>query len=261
MTQNLQLLDPFPIVGIFLGFAVISLLVYELGFRLGKWWQGHTPDEKEGPTGMILGSVLGLLAFLLAVTMGLASDRFETRRSLVLQESNSIGTTYLRAGYLPEPYATDIRKLLREYAPLRINVADRQQFAANLAASTRIQNELWTRTEELARQQPESVVLGLFIDSLNETIDLQESRAVAIVYGRVPETILILLFLGEVLTLGVVGYNAGLQGTRGVVTAVVLVLVLGAVLTLVVDLDRPRDGFLQVSQQPLIDLSTQLGAP
>ena len=261
MTQNLQLLDPFPIVGIFLGFAVISLLVYELGFRLGKWWQGHTPDEKEGPTGMILGSVLGLLAFLLAVTMGLASDRFETRRSLVLQESNSIGTTYLRAGYLPEPYATDIRKLLREYAPLRINVADRQQFTANLAASTRIQNELWTRTEELARQQPESVVLGLFIDSLNETIDLQESRAVAIVYGRVPETILILLFLGEVLTLGVVGYNAGLQGTRGVVTAVVLVLVLGAVLTLVVDLDRPRDGFLQVSQQPLIDLSTQLGAP
>jgi hypothetical protein len=29
----------------------------------------------------------------------------------------------------------------------------------------------------------------------------------------------------------------------------------------VVDLDRPRDGFLQVSQQPLVDLQEQIGAP
>jgi hypothetical protein len=40
---------------------------------------------------------------------------------------------------------------------------------------------------------------------------------------------------------------------------VVLVVVLGAVVTLVVDLDRPRDGFLEVSQQPLIDLQEQIG--
>ncbi len=58
-----------------------------------------------------------------------------------------------------------------------------------------------------------------------------------------------------------VGFSAGLTGTRGVVTALVLVVVLGAVLTLVVDLDRPRDGFLQVSQQLLVDLETQIGSP
>jgi hypothetical protein len=40
---------------------------------------------------------------------------------------------------------------------------------------------------------------------------------------------------------------------------VVLVVVLGAVVTLVVDLDRPREGFLEVSQQPLIDLQEQIG--
>ncbi|WP_417565697.1 hypothetical protein [Marinobacter sp.] len=60
-------------------------------------------DEKEGPTGMIVGSLLALMAFLLAVAMGMASDRFDTRRGLVLAGANSIGTTYLRAGYLPEP--------------------------------------------------------------------------------------------------------------------------------------------------------------
>jgi hypothetical protein len=33
------------------------------------------------------------------------------------------------------------------------------------------------------------------------------------------------------------------------------------VITLVVDLDRPQDGFLTVSQQPLIDLQQQVGPP
>jgi hypothetical protein len=45
-----------------------------------------------------------------------------------------------------------------------------------------------------------------------------------------------------------------------VLSAVVLVIVLGAVLTLVVDLDRPRDGFLTVNQQPMIDLAEQIGS-
>jgi hypothetical protein len=210
---------------------------------------------------MLVGSLLALLAFLLAVTMGMASDRFDTRRSLVLQEANAIGTTYLRAGYLPEPASTEIRELLREYVPLRVNVADRAQFLAHQARSTEIQAEIWARTEGLARATPDSDVLALFIESLNETIDLQESRVIAILTARVPETILLLLIVGEVLTMAMVGYSAGLTRRRSMLTALVLVLVLSAVLTIVVDLDRPRDGFLQVSQQPLLDVQLQIGAP
>ena len=58
-----------------------------------------------------------------------------------------------------------------------------------------------------------------------------------------------------------VGYSAGLTGRRDVLSAVVLVVALGAVLILVVDLDRPREGFVQVSQQPIIDLQEQIGPP
>ncbi len=83
----------------------------------------------------------------------------------------------------------------------------------------------------------------------------------AIVYARVPETVLLLLIVGSALTLGMVGYSAGLTRRRSLLTAVVLVVVLGAVITVVVDLDRPRDGFLQVSQQPLVDLQEQIGPP
>ena len=257
----LQLLDQLPILAVFALFALVALACFEGGYRIGRWWQEKTPDEKEGPTDMLVGSLLALMAFLLAVTMGMASDRFDTRRALVLEEANSIGTTYLRAGYLPEPAATEIRELLREYTPLRIGAADRAQEAANFARSPQIHAELWAHVEELAEQGQDSELLALFIESLNETIDLHETRLTALVYARVPETVVLLLIVGAALTLGMVGYSAGLTRRRSILTATVLVVVLGAVITLVIDLDRPRDGFLQVSQQPLIELRDQIGAP
>ena len=254
-----QLLDSLSIVGVFVLFALIALAVFEAGYRIGRWWQRRTPDHKEGPTPMLVGSLLALLGFLLAVTMSMAADRFDTRRGLVLEEANDIGTTYLRAGYLPDPYGTDARELLREYVPVRVNDPDPAVFASNQARSTEILAELWRQAEDLVRANPDSVSVGLYIETLNATIDIENARTVAIIYARVPETVLILLFLGEILTMGVVGYSAGLQGSRGLLTAIVLVIVLGAILTLLVDLDRPRDGLVQVSQQPLIDLAEQVG--
>jgi hypothetical protein len=209
---------------------------------------------------MIVGSLLALLAFLLAITMGMASDRFDTRRGLVLAEANSVGTTYLRAGYLPEPSSSEIRDLIREYVPLRIVTSDLAELRVRMARSVEIQAKLWSIAEGLARATPESEVLALFISSLNETIDLHETRVIAGQYARVPETILILLLLSSMLTLGMMGYNAGLTRRRSSLTAVVLIAVLGAVVTLVVDLDRPREGFLTVSQQPLLDLQEQIKA-
>jgi hypothetical protein len=210
---------------------------------------------------MLVGSLFALMAFLLAVTMGMAADRFDARRGLVLDEANSIGTTFLRAGFLPEPSSTEVRELLREYVPLRINVADQERLLANFARSAEIDAELWAITEALEPDMAGSETFALFVETLNETIDLHASRIAAIIYARVPETVLLLLILGSALTLGMVGYSAGLTRRRSPVTAVVLVIVLGAVITIVVDLDRPRDGFLQVSQQPLVDLQEQIGPP
>lgn len=256
-----DLLDGLPVAGVFVVFALLALVLYELGFRFGRWWQARTPEEKEGPTGMLVGSILALLAFLLAITMGMATDRYDTRRGLVLSEANSIGTTYLRAGYLPQPASDASRDLLREYVPLRIvpdqvgavDVADQR------ARSGEIQAELWSIAEELARETPGSETLALYIESLNETIDVSSMRVTAGLYARVPAVVLLLLFVGAALTLGMVGYNAGLTGRRSPLTAIVLIVVLGAVITLVIDIDRPREGTLTVGQQPLIDLQQQIG--
>ena len=249
-----------PIGLVFLAFALIAAIVSELGYRLGHWWQVRTPDEKEGPTGMIVGSILALMAFLLAVAAGMASDRFDTRRGIILTEANSIGTTYLRAGFLPEPASGEMRGLLREYVAQRIVANDLAEVRKKMARSVELQEKMWAATEELARSTPDSEVLSLFIESLNETIDLHETRVTAGIYARVPVTILMMLFLGSILTLGMVGYNAGLTRRRSPITATMLIIILGAVITLVVDLDRPQGGFLTINQQPLLDLQEQIGS-
>lgn len=254
-----QWLDSIPMIGVFLLFIALALLAIEAGYRLGHWWQTRTEDEQEGPTGMLVGSLLALMAFLLAITMGMASERFDTRRALVLQEANAVGTVYLRAGLLPEPASSEIRERLREYAAVRIATNDLADLRARVARSIEIHNEVWSITEELARAAPDSEVFALFIDSLNEMIDLHETRLTSGYYARVPETVLLLLLGGTLLTLAMVGYNAGLSLRRGPLASVVLIIILGAVITLVVDLDRPRDGLLEVSQQPLLDLVQQIG--
>jgi hypothetical protein len=257
-----QLLDSVPILGLFVMFAVIGFITSESGYRLGRWWQQNTPDEKEGPTSMIVGAILALLGFLLAITMGMASDRFDARRGLVLNEANSVGTTYLRAGYLPEPASSEIKNLLREYVPLRIvDTNNLSNVSVRMVRSAEIHAQLWSITEELARTSPESNVLALFIDSLNETIDLHETRIMVGIYGRVPETVLLLLIFGFILTLSMVGFNAGLSLKRSPFSATALILMLGASITLVIDIDRPQDGFLKVSQHPLLDLEEQIGIP
>src|SRR6188474_3656084 len=147
MVFTSQILDSLPILGVFIAFAIVAMLLYEGGFRLGRWYQERTPGEQEGPTNLLVGSILALLAFLLAVTMGMASDRFDARRGIVLDEANAIQTTYLRAGYLPEPGSSEIRNLLREYVPLRIDPSDQATLLANNQRSDALLLQIWSIAE------------------------------------------------------------------------------------------------------------------
>jgi hypothetical protein len=255
-----QLLDALPIWAVFIGFAIVAMVCYEGGYRIGRWWQDREPGEQEGPTGVIVGSILALLAFLLAVTMGMAADRFDTRRAIVLQEANAIGTTYLRAGYLPEPASSQMRELLRQYVPLRIRSSTSADLQGDIQKSETLLNQMWAIAEGVAKTTQQGDLTSTFIESLNETIDLHETRVTA-GSARVPETLVLLLFFGSALSLGMVGFSAGLTKRRSLLTAAVLIIALGAVITIVVDLDRPREGLIQVSQQPLIDVQQQIGPP
>jgi hypothetical protein len=254
-----QLLDAIPIPLLFVLLALLAFAMHEGGFRLGVRQERLEPTEKDGPTGLMVGAILALMGFLLATATAMAADRFDGRRALVVDEANAIETTFLRAGYLDEPATTDIRNLLRQYAPLRINVLDNDAYAANLAASKAMLDDIWAQAEDVARQSGSKPVVALFVDSLNDAIDLVATREAALTNGRVPETVIWLLLLGAMLSAGVVGFYAGLLRRRGIVGASALIVILSAALVFVIGLDRPRDDLLRVSQQPIENVIAEMG--
>jgi hypothetical protein len=256
-----QLLDPVPVGIILVLFAILTLACYEVGFRVGRWWQDRLPGEQEGPTDALVGALLALMAFLLAVTMGMASDRFDTRRGIVLDEANAISAAYLQADYLPEPSAAELRELLRAYLPSRIVPEDPAQLPANLQRSRELQAEMWTVFSEVMRTGHSPDLMSSLGDTLTGIVTVGETRVVSALYARVPDTVLLILLVGSALSLGMVGYSAGIKGRRSILSAVVLVLALGIVLSLVIDLDRPQDGLINVSQQPLTDVQLVIGSP
>jgi hypothetical protein len=243
MTQDV--LDPVPVGIVFLLFMVVTFGCFEGGFRLGVWWQAREPGEQEGPTDMLVGSLLGLMAFVLAITLGLATDRYDARRGLVVAEANAITTAYQRADYLPAAEAARLKTLLRAYVPVRI-VTDPAAVPANLAASAALARQMWAIVVAAAQAGDNSDLIASLGESLNELVAVSEQRVVAGVYTRVPRTIM-------ALSLAMVGYSAGIKGRRSVLSATVLILTLGVVTILVVDLDRPQEGLLKVSQQALLD--------
>jgi len=255
------MLDPIPIALVFVLYAIIMFACYEVGFRIGRWWQDREPGEQEGPTDMLVGSLLALIAFLLAVTMGMAGDRFDTRRNNVLASANAISVAYIQAGYLPEPQAEALRELLREYLPQRLAVEDTAQFRENLARSRSLQTDMWTIVDEAARSGYSPDLMSSLGDAVADVVTTSEAREIGSLYARVPDTLLVILFAGSALSLLMVGYSAGLKGRRSSLSAAVLILVTGVVLTVLVDLDRPREGFLVVSQQPLLDVQQMIGPP
>lgn len=246
-------LDLLPLWGLIPVIVFLVLLSIEAGYRLGRFRHSQSDQEKEAPVGAMVGATLGLLAFMLAFTFSMAASRFDARKTLVLSEANAIGTTYLRAAMLPVG-GDEVRGLLRDYVDVRLAVVKSGGVEAGLKQAETLQNQMWAHAVAAGQNHPNSIVVGLFIESLNEVIDLHSERVVAGLRNRVPGTIWLSLFVIAVLSLGAMGYHSGLAGTTRSLAVIAVALVFSAVIGLVVDLDRPQEGTLRVSQQPLIDV-------
>lgn len=251
-------LDFIPLWALFLGTVGVILLSVELGFRLGSYRLRHKEEEKEPPVGAMVGATLGLLAFLLAFTFGMAASRYDDRRGLVLDEANAIGTTYLRAELLPQPQQTEIRRLLREYVDARLQAVQPGQIGEAIQRSESLQNRLWAQAVGVGEKNPGSMVVSLFIQSLNEVIDLHAKRVTVALRSRIPLVIWGALYLVAVFSLVELGYYAGMSGSRRSLATLALVFTFSVVMLLIADLDRPQEGLMRVSQQAMIDLQNSM---
>ena len=252
-------LDNYQLLTIFVVSLVVIFGASEIGRLLGVRATGRGGND----ISTLEGAVLGLLALMIGFTFAMALSRFDSRREAVLNEANAIGTTALRARMLPKPYGAEALKLLREYVQIRVEIVQRPRSVTELKAaidrSSEIQEALWKNAMALAATDRELVPTGLYIQSLNEMIDNQGKRLVAI-NGRVPTIVVMTLYMVAIAAFVFAGYANGLQKRRLRLPIYVMGVLISGVILLIQDLDRPNTGFIRISQQPMIDTAASIAS-
>jgi hypothetical protein len=252
-------LDPFLICLVFMG-ILFAVSEFGLWLRKDRTKKGQDTIEKSD-IALILGAVMTMLALLLAFTYSMAENRFETRRQMVIEEANAIGTTHLRAKTLPEPRSSEIQDLLRQYAALRLEIGekigdDAETIREIRNRTTKVNDLLWSHAAAIARKT-QNPIISIFLQSLNEMIDLREKRWAAF-NNRVPFSIYIVIFIFSIITVWLVGYYFRSHGLREQIMTIMFALLVSLVMWLIMDLDHPVRGAIRISQQSLIDLNQSL---
>ncbi|WP_373095446.1 hypothetical protein [Zhongshania sp.] len=244
---------------------LLIIAMNELSFRIGRFVQHSTDAEMKTLTGSIQGSILGLLALLLGFTFSMSMQRFDGRSEALIAEANAIGTASLRVQLLPEEFHAEANALLGRYVDMRIGIgkidlshaAQRKKYNQDIAA---LQSDLWALAVAATNADPRPVTSGAFVNSLNEMIDSQGKRN-ALQQMRVPEVVLWLLFIVFVASGGMLGYSSGLSGTRVVAPTVMVSFLIAMIVFIIIDLDRPKRGLIQVDQSSLLALQGAVPMP
>jgi hypothetical protein len=249
-------------LAVFVLIIVLMLAFAELGFRLGLRLHATNDVARKGQIAAIQAAVLGLLALLLGFTFSMAVERYETRRSLVVQEADAINTTYLRASLLPDAHQAPVKDSLRRYVDVRLKywplVDDPAMRAEGMRLIKDIQTELWKHASEAAKEAP-SDITATFIESLNETINTDAERISAMRAG-IPNGVWLLLVMVAACGCVTTSYGAGAEGVRSKLGSVFLPVLITVVIVLIFDISHARIGLIQVGQEALVDLQQSMQA-
>jgi hypothetical protein len=233
-----------------------------LGAVVGRRLRAHSEALRE-PFGVIQAALLGLVALILAFGLTMAVSRYDSRRAAVVDDANAIGTTYLRAQTLHEPMRTRSLELLRSYTDTSIalsrSVPGSDKAKTVIARGGSLQRSLWRAGAEALDRYPQDSAPRLYIESLNETIDMQTVR-VAALNNRVPSAVLAIEIIGAAVGLGLLALYLAIL-SRGVITVVVAAAFVSVLLLVTFDLDRPTRGLVTVPEAPLVALRASMALP
>jgi hypothetical protein len=227
------------------------------GFLLGKNAAQHGEQETGAADSAVKGAVAGLSALLLAFSFSLAAGRYDQRNTLTVREANAIRNIWFRADLQEEPTGERIQQLLRDYLDVRLKYLgtafDRAQIAASAAASQQLQQQIWQIISQQSRLNGQPGNLSAVVPAVSEMMDAGAATEAAY-SNTVPAIVLILLFGAIIFTGLLVGHSFGRAGRRHVLTAMVFALLVTLVVSVILDLDRPRRGVIRENLGPFENL-------
>lgn len=240
--------------------VAVFVAVIELAYRLGRRHHARSDDALRSHVTSLQNALLGLLSLLLGFNFAMAVARFDARNALIQEEVSAINTAQLRAQLLPPQDRQEAMDLLKGYVAARVDfmraVEDEARIEAASAAAARLHAQFWTLVGRVVGQGAGAPAVP-FLQAVNDVVTVNGKRRAAL-ENHVPETVLHLLAGVALLALGFIAYAYGLTGRSRHSAAVIYALLIAAVLTVIVDLDRPRSGFIRVSEDSMVRLQASL---
>jgi hypothetical protein len=254
--MNYHFFDQISIELLFLLTVILMLLILESGYRFGLRAQKTPAKAQIAQVRALMGATLGLLAFMLAFTFSAAQTHFENRIHFQIDEAVVAKNSFMRLDLAGEPLRTRARELLLDYVDGRIELSSVvRQGRANelfplLQRAEEIQLELWSlgmknrlSIDDAVGGSPKS---DEFMTSVLNLMDMHTYRAQAALVNRIPTIIWLTLYFTAVMSMIVVGYQAGLTSKRSPVATYSLALTFAAVMMLITDIDRPIQSLFEV---------------
>src|SRR5262245_12189899 len=248
---------------ILVGLSAAVLGLFEIGRLIGIARRNKNGETERVGLGVVDGAIFGLTGLIIAFTFSGAAGRFDTRRQVIGQEANAIGTAYLRLDLLPEASQPQLRDDFREYLDARLS--DYKNLSRNAAASTArqadataLQRKIWSEAVAASREAPVSTTM-LVLQSVNDMIDITTTRAVAL-QTHPPAVIhwaLLVLVLASAL---LAGHAMAESRQRNWIHMLLYTVIMATAVYLIFDLEYPRLGLVRIdaADQVLIDLRTRM---
>ncbi|NDJ10725.1 MAG: DUF4239 domain-containing protein [Acidobacteriia bacterium] len=234
---------PWFALGLFAG----MLLAFGVGWRTG----GRRKSGENGSlSGAIDSAIFGLFSLLVAFTFSGAAERYDQRRHLIAEETNNIGTAWLRVDLLSTSDQPPVRELFRRYLDSRLQtyrkLAETPLPEKEMAESVRLQDEIWKRSVVATSGPGAHQDAGkLLLPALNAMIDITTTRAMATLIHP-PAAILILLFGLGLASSFLMGLGMADVTRRNLVLVVGYVAITALTVLVIVDLEYPRRGLIRV---------------
>jgi hypothetical protein len=193
------------------------------------------------------GPVFGFLSLIMAFTFNLSDLRYEQRRTVIIEETNYIGTALLRCDLYSDSTRNELRKDFKDYINARIAYYragnDEKKIQQALMKSKEISLKIWNRAATESKDPKVSIVrANQMIPALNSMIDIVTTRD-AMRVANIPDAVILLLFILSIMGSFIAGFGSDHNKSSGLIISLISVIVAVSVYVILY-LDRPRQGII-----------------
>lgn len=247
--------NPTWLAAVLAAFLFVGML---LSLEAGRWLGARAIARGSEGIGVVDGAIFSLFGLLVAFTFSGAATRFDHRRDLVVEETNAIGTAWLRLELLPAEEQPALREAFRRYLDSRLEVyrlvPDLAAVEKELANGAKIQEEIWSAAVEGCRKGGQSHCSVLLLPALNEMIDITTTRTMA-ARMHPPAVIFEMLSMLALASALLAGHGMAGQG-RNYVHMFAFSGIVALTTYVILDIEYPRLGSIRVDSfdAALVDL-------